>query len=267
MTNDPVSDFTEFIKKELKNRIERNPKYSLRALARDFAVSPALLSRILGGKAAPSKALATKIGVKFGFKDEKLNWFIALVESRYGKNPATTAAAQALVNRYAEGIVTKQVKVKNSIDWDWYHFTLRRLTQLKNFKTNFDWIAKAVGISKVQVKKAIDELLFAGALSMVDGQLKLSDNYSVYYEGDKTLLRTKMEKALFSRKIKSVLAAERERSHHARHFFALNNEQVQELKELIRTFENKVDDLTYKSEDLDEVYLLSVDFCALTKAK
>lgn len=42
---------------------------------------------------------------------------------------------------------------------------------------------------------------------------------------------------------------------------------MEEIKRLIRSFENQVDDLTYKTQEPDDVYLLSIDFCALTQTK
>lgn len=267
LKKEPLNDFTEILRGELKSRTQRNPKYSLRAFARDLGISPARLSRILSARAVSSRAMTLKIGSKLGFKDEKLDWFIALVESRYGKNPTEKAAAQALVDRYSEGILTKKLTVKNPFYWSWYHFTIRRMTQLKDFRVNFDWIAKALGMRKAHVKKAVDELLMEGALMMVNGKLEIHENYSVQIEGDKALFCRRMEKSLYPRKLKSILGTNRERSHHARHFFALNHAQMEEIKRLIRSFENQVDDLTYKTQEPDDVYLLSIDFCALTQTK
>lgn len=256
-------DYCHILKDELQTRTQRNPSYSLRAFSRDLGVSSARLSRILSGKAAPSRVMAKKIGAKLGYKGETLDWFCALVEVRNGKNQESRQASLEFLKRYDHGITTKIIEVQHSFDWNWYHFAIRRLTQLPDFQSDCAWIANRLGLGLNQTKEAVQDLVTAGALAIIDGRIEIRENYDVYFRGDKSKVREKMEKELFARRLPSVLSASREKSYHARHYFTLNQAHIEELKALIKSFESKVDDLTYRAEVPNDLFCLSIDFYSL----
>ncbi len=256
-------DYCQILKDELHARTQRNPSYSLRAFSRDLGVSSARLSRILAGKAAPSRIMSKKIGAKLGYKGETLNWFCALVEARHGKNQEARNASMEFLNRYDHGIATKKIETQHSFAWNWYHFAIRRLTQLPDFQSDCTWIGKRLGLGLKQTKAAVQDLVAAGALAIIDGRIEIRENYDVYFHGDKSKAREKMETDLFARQLPSVLSSSREKSYHARHFFTLNQGHIEELKALIKSFESKVDDLTYRAEVPNDLFCLSIDFYSL----
>lgn len=259
-------DYSIILKDELQARVSRNPRYSMRAFSRDLGVSSARLSRILAGKAVPSRAMALKVGERLGYKDEKLDWYCALVEAQHGRTPERRRRAAAILNRYQNGVFTKQVEAKNSIAWNWYHFAIRRLTQIPEFQSDSKWIANRLGLSVRQAKRAVEEMVKAGALAIIDGKIEMRENYSVHFKGDRNTVRKKMEFDLLANKLPSILGSHREYSHHARHFFAVDRAQIESLKEIIRSFEDQVDDLTYRAEKPDEVVCLSIDLWSLLKS-
>lgn len=256
-------DYSVILKDELNARARKNPRYSMRAFSRDLGVSSARLSRILSGKAAPSRATALKIGRNLGYKDAKLDWYCALVEARHGRSPESRRAAESILRRYANGVATKAVTAKQTLDWNWHHFAIRRLTQVAGFRSDYSWIASKLGMSWRQTKRAIEELVRVGALAVIEGRLELRDNYSVYFNGNKTAVREKMEADLYAKKLPSILSPTRDRSHHARHYFAISLSQMDEIKRLIKSFEDQVDDLTYKAKDPEDLVCLSIDLWSL----
>lgn len=61
----------------------RNPRYSLRAFARDLKVDPSFLSRLMSGKAEPSVNLTSKIVQRMNLSDgEKRRFIAAIVDDR-----------------------------------------------------------------------------------------------------------------------------------------------------------------------------------------
>lgn len=256
-------DYCQILKDELQARTQRNPSYSLRAFSRDLGVSSARLSRILSGKAAPSRIMAKKIGAKLGYKGETLDWFCALVEVRHGKNQEARTASLEFLKRYDHGIATKKIETRNSFAWNWYHFAIRRLTQLPDFQSDCAWIANRLGLGLKQTKAAIQDLVAAGALAIIDGRIEIRENYDVFFRGDKRKVREKMETDLFALQLPSVLSPSREKSYHARHFFTLNQTHIEELRALIKSFESKVDDLTYRAEVPNDLFCLSIDLFSL----
>jgi uncharacterized protein (TIGR02147 family) len=256
-------DYCKILTDELQSRKQRNPSYSLRAFSRDLEVSSARLSRILSGKAAPSRTMSKKIGAKLGYKGETLDWFCALVEARHGKNQEARKASLEFLQRYNHGIGTKKIETKHSFGWNWYHFAIRRLTQLPDFQSDCAWIGNRLGLGLKKTKEAVQELVTAGALAIVDGRIEIRENYDVYFGGDRNKVREKMETDLFARQLPSVLSPSRENSYHARHFFTLNREHFEELRALIKSFESKVDDLTYRAEPPNDLFCLSIDLYSL----
>ncbi|MCB9025723.1 MAG: TIGR02147 family protein [Bdellovibrionaceae bacterium] len=256
-------DYTQILKQELATRNLRNSRYSLRAFSRDLGISPAQLSRILSGKAVPSKERVKQIAKAMGYKDEKLTWFCALVEASHGKNQEIKDAALETLKKYEKGVSTKKIKAEDSLEWNWHHFAIRRMTQLFDFQSSCEWIGRRLGIGLRRAKIAVEELVRFGALSIINGKIELRENYSVFYKGGRKKGREKMESDLFARCLPSILDSSRERSHHARHFFTLNKKQINELKSLINKFENQVDDLTYKSEFPDDLFCLRLDLWSL----
>lgn len=262
-----IEHYTKVIKEELAARSLRNSRYSMRAFSRDLGISPARMSRILSGKAAPSQTTTKKIGEAIGFQEEKLTWFCALVEASHGRTQTSRKAAQEVLSRYENGVSTKNIIVENSLNWNWHHFAIRRMTQLTGFQSSCEWISRRLGLGLLRVRVAVEELDRVGALSIIDGQMDLRENYSVYFKGNRQEVRKKMECDLFSRSLPSILSKDRTKAHHARHYFALNHEQVNELKTLIKSFEDQVDHLTYKTQGADDLFCLSLDFWSLLNAK
>jgi len=259
-----MDSYLEVVKGEFDRRCERNGKYSLRAFARDLEISPSRLSQILNGKSSPSRSTARKMGQRIGFQGEKLKWFYALVDSQYGPTVESRQEAKKIVSRYQKGVLSKHVKVENQIQWDWYYFAIRRMTRLKEFKSDAEWIARRLGIKVEEVKRAVQEMLLGGALTLKEGRLVAGENYAVYFD-DKAEARERMEKNLFPRLLASAKKNSRDRSHHARHYFTVNQSQIDELKRLLQSFEDSIDDLTYRTENSDILYCLYLDLFPLVE--
>lgn len=48
--NTTTADYRAFLNQKLKRRIEKNPAYSLRAMAKHLGLAPSMLSDVLSGK-------------------------------------------------------------------------------------------------------------------------------------------------------------------------------------------------------------------------
>lgn len=71
------------LRKELLTRRERNPRYSLRALARDLGMDPSSISRVLSEKEVPSDSFLVSIMTKLNWCSEDKNAFVlAVVKER-----------------------------------------------------------------------------------------------------------------------------------------------------------------------------------------
>lgn len=257
--------FESILKEELSSRLAKNSSYSLRAFARDLNVSPGFLSRLVSGKATPSESFAKDLAQRVGFKGEKLEWLNAVVDAQYSRDEKKRAHAVRLLSLYKKGVVSREVRAPEAFDWNWYHFAIRRLTHLSNFVSDPDWIANKLELSVEVVSQAIDELLRMGGLYVENKILKAPDNFVITWDPKKLEARKKMGQDLFQKIQKSVLTYDRKNSYHANHFFTLNQNQVDEVLQLIKSFEDQVDDITYRNDQHDRLYCLNLNFFGLLK--
>lgn len=90
-----TTNYRTFLTDELSHRKTRNPRYSLRAFARDLKVDPSFLSRLLSGKADPSVNLSVKIVQRLNLSDvEKRRFIASIVDDR--QRAITKAFGEAL---------------------------------------------------------------------------------------------------------------------------------------------------------------------------
>ena len=74
-------DYRDILKDELSSRCQKNPRYSLRAFARDVGLSSARISEVLNYKHGLSRKSGTQISKKLGFSNEEAEYFCTLIES------------------------------------------------------------------------------------------------------------------------------------------------------------------------------------------
>src|SRR5438128_1427996 len=80
------SDYKTILKEELAARCRQNPRYSLRAFARDLKIAPSRLSEILNGKQGLSRPAADKIARALGYGASEIERFCDLVESVHARS-------------------------------------------------------------------------------------------------------------------------------------------------------------------------------------
>ena len=69
-------DYVTLLKDHLASKQEKNPLYSIRALARDINIDPSDLINILNRKKQMTTKIAYKIGIYFAYDDKELLNFI-----------------------------------------------------------------------------------------------------------------------------------------------------------------------------------------------
>ena len=137
---------------------KKNKSYSLRAFARDLKISPSRLSEILSNKQGLSPKKALEIGKSLKYSQKKLDWFCNLVGAEYSRSPYIKAQSKEKLAPFKNGVQTDLYSTANApIKLKWYHYIIRRLTAIKNFKSSPEWISKKYPYSlpklKLQFKK------------------------------------------------------------------------------------------------------------------
>jgi len=81
-------DFRDVLRRELQNRQQKNPAYSMRAFARDLDLSASGLSEVLSGKHSLSLRRAITVSKKLGLSEEHADAFIQSACSRMERSGA-----------------------------------------------------------------------------------------------------------------------------------------------------------------------------------
>lgn len=79
-------DFKLFLKDELERRVFRNPKYSLRAFARDIGLSISRLSEIISNQEGIRLSTAAKIASTLKMSHSEKEYFQYLIISKHGRS-------------------------------------------------------------------------------------------------------------------------------------------------------------------------------------
>lgn len=161
------TDFKKILNRELESRMTRNPRYSLRAFAKDLKMAPAFVSDVLKGKRGLSRQSALKISKKLSLSVSESEHFCDLVESLHARSKAAKQLAlQRLESRQQTGVLLKFTTLQNEtfhLLSDWYHLALSEClktnfyqnTEFQTLEEHHQWLAAYLKLSVRQVENAI----------------------------------------------------------------------------------------------------------------
>jgi uncharacterized protein (TIGR02147 family) len=262
MTTLSEKTYRTILREELEARCERNPRYSLRAFARDLGVTSSRLSEVMGGRYGLSREAAHEIAKKLSYNDEECRRFCDLVDAQHARAQKDRRAAKARLD--VNSVDYQQLTLDSfQVISDWYHYAILELTLVQDYEDNIEWMARRLGISPHIVSAAVERLQRLDLLTVQEGVLKASDGFTATPSGIpsdalKKFHRQLLEKALISIDLQNV--EERDLSHM---ILAVNSKDIPEAKEEIKTFRRKFDARFGAAIKKDEVYCLGIQFFRL----
>lgn len=267
MKSQALSDYRSVLKLEYENRCQKNKSYSLRAFARDLKISPSRLSEILSNKQGLSPKKALEIGKSLKYSQKKLDWFCNLVGAEYSRSPYIKAQSKEKLAPFKNGVQTDLYSTANApIKLKWYHYIIRRLTAIKNFKSSPEWISKKISLSLTETEAAIQEMLKAGLLRYNEKkQLSIDENIGIYSTPPERSTIINALKDMFNNSLQAPEKFPVTQRHNTFHVFAYNSKQIEDVKALIQEFEDKLDHLTYKTTEPDAVYTVMLSLTPNTE--
>lgn len=156
-----IQDYKLFLRAQLKARINKNPRYSLRMMASKIGVSASTLSDILNDKRSCSIETAEKMSHFFEMSPSVKEHFISLIKIDSISNPEVKKrASESLLKKTS--MTTRQDFEQNTFEIisEWYHNAILAL-----LKTEGQWneknISHALNISIYETKIALNRLLKA----------------------------------------------------------------------------------------------------------
>lgn len=172
--DEKISDYRLILQRELMDRCESNPRYSLRAFARDLKLSPSRLSEVLNKKQGLSRQAAEQITKTLGYGEDEAEYFCDLVSLKHARSVKEREKAKLRVfkaeyEKQRDELYSLQLDSFKIIS-DWYHLGIMELMKVKNFRHDTKWISRRLGVQVIQIELAIDRLVRVGLLKVEDGK-------------------------------------------------------------------------------------------------
>lgn len=149
----------------LRERSKRNPRYSMRAFARDLGIRSNRLCEILSGKQGLSRESAQWIGERLELKESELDFFIQLVVQAHARRKSERNWATQKVEDYRKSLQGKEKNEKNALIKNWQHYAILELGKLPSFRPDTAWISKALGLDNATIEQTLLELKELGLLT------------------------------------------------------------------------------------------------------
>jgi uncharacterized protein (TIGR02147 family) len=251
---------------EFKRRSMRNPRYSLRAFARDLQVAPSTLSEVFQGKSGLSTRTARQIAEALDFTPEHRDYFCALVDAAESRSNLKKALAERQLKQHHD---KPKYEVLSEQDFrvvvDWAHAAMIELTKVKGARASAKWFALKLGIASTKAREALERLLQLGFLRRNEGTGDLkaaSPNYTVPGGRPSAVIR-QFHTALLDKAKRAIY----EQDTHDRDFssitLAFPKERMEEARQLIREFRRQFDKEMQSKSDFDSVYCLAIQLFRL----
>lgn len=265
MTILEANNIQDFLSSELTRRVKVNPRYSQRGFARSLGLSPGELSEILRGKRRLGLKAALKVASALGLNSVETKHLVHLtqVEKSRSFNLETALTAEPAPLKSSE--LKEDMYLLLS---EWFNFAILNLMDCNDFHWNAIWIAKRLGLTRMQAQVAMDRLLRLGLVKkdeitgrMVGVQDYVLTQADVPSEAVRNYHRQLLQKAIQALDLQPV--NEREISGIG---IALDPAKLESIKKEISEFLDKLA-AKYSKGKRSEVYQLEMAFFKLTEGR
>lgn len=237
-------DFRLYLQEVLVGRCKTNPAYSLRAFAKQLKVEPSFLSKILSGKRKVTTQLIERLTPRLGLDPAAIQQFSI-------QSPVDSSAAN-----YRDLTVDQFTVIA-----DWYHYAILELALVSGFKCTPAYISKALGVTPIEAKSAIERLTRLEMIEL-DSKGKLTQRpqaHTTVSTPFTSVAFKKLQKQLLEQAILAMDEVEIESRDQSSLTMAIDPALMPEAKAMIKKFRRDLCVLLQKNGPTQkEVYQLSV---------
>ena len=243
------------LQQELSRRIQKNPKYSLRAFAKSLGLSHALLSLVISGKKDLSKKSATKIASELGMHPSRLM-------------PKPSLPQVDSKNRADEGRELLEMQLDTfAIISDWHHYAILSLLELPKAKFEAKWICKRLGISEMEAKLSMERLKRLNLIGQKGGRWRQVSAPINIENNIATAATKKFNRQLLEKAVESMENQSKDRRSFSSMTFAMDPALVVEAEKHIRDYLRSLsDELEVKGSPKD-VYCLTAQLFPVSQVE
>jgi len=259
--------YQKCLREGLAERLQKNPRYSLRAFAKALQVDPSSLSKILTGQKIPTPKLSKKIIERLALVPQDQKRFLFSMAKAYEEDGVLRKKPEIkkLLKKPAINIAERDLSLEVfRIISDWYHYAILQLAQSKNFQSNPKWIARQLNIQEMEAKLAVDRLKALELLEEKEGRwVRTSERLTT---GDLALTTPALRKRIQQITEKSIYSLENDpiaERNHTTMTMNIDPEKIPIAKEMIQEF---MDQLSEALETkMKRVYELQINLFPLQR--
>lgn len=244
-------------------RTNRNPSYSLRAYSRDLGISVSSLSRILNGQQDLSLKKAQVVAEVLGLKSSEKDYFFALIRTQLAR---TEKSQKALISKLESH---EMVGAELSLEYfktisDWHYFAIIELTEVSDFKSDAEWIAKRLGISTATVQESIERLL---KLELIEedkkGNLKKTYDFKATPSGIPSRALKLHHQQMMKKAESALFDLDISETDFSSITFSLNSKDLSWAREELKKFRRELTKKMSSNKNKDRLYDLSIQLFPL----
>jgi len=255
--------FQDFLRSALVRRCHKNPRYSLRAFAKNLDIDCSTLSKLMNGKRPLSRKMTHILAMKLGLKQAEIKKF--LEESARSEIAATTQTP-AHSHSHTYDVLADDISAVIS---DWYHYAILELLRVDGLKLSVKTAAKALGLTVHEVSDALQRLQRLNLLKIEGhGWVDLTSGRTTdITENATSFARKAHQKQVLEKAIAAIEDVAIEKRNNTSMTFAIDTEKLPEAIALIKKFRRQMGELLSRGEKRDEVYNLAVALYPISKIK
>ncbi len=256
--------YRTYLRNVMSEKAQRNPKFSLRAMALLLGVAPSFLSTVLKGDKNLSFEMANRFAEKLGLNDSDRDYFCLLVQKEATKDPnlrESLAEKVRLANPNHTDLSVEHFKVISNP----LHFSILSATTLTGFEATAKSLAHALAVPQVEVELALERL---ESLEMIEKNErgfyeKVKANPRVVSQSPNQALR-KFHRETLTKAIDSLETQSPQEKVIGSETFTIDESQIEDFRKLADEFFDRALLLAKKSKKKTQVYHLGIQFFNLS---
>lgn len=247
LTDDERLSFRLWLQRQFTERCKRNPRYSLRAFAKNLDMEASSLSQILSGKRPVSKKSMQALCEKLSANPNDLKNF-------------------GLLTIEASDADFMQVSLDTfSVISEWYHYAILELTFVSGFKADPKWIARKLSITVEEAKAATERLKRLGLLLEENGSLIKSSKFITNLSAVNTSsAHRELQRQVVEKALTAIDECQPEEKDITSMTMAIDVKKMNKAKDLIRKFRRDLSALLEDGEQ-SQVYNLAIQLYPISK--
>ncbi len=264
------TSYRSFLKAVYAEKIEANPKYSLRSFADKLGVSHATLSQVLRGNRNLSRETAVEMGRKLNLASEELEYLCQLVEFESARNLEMKSLAMERINKLRpRSTETTHLTIDYfKVISTWHHYALLQLIRIPSLCLNGETIAALLNIPKVEAELALERLL---RLEMIEEtspekyartQMRVQAKIEEHESSLKRFHIQYLEKA-----VKAINDQHPKDRYTGSETFAVSKKAMVQIREASDQYLSKVAEIAFQDTDPTDVYHCQLNIFQISQTK